>query len=228
VSVYGILENTNGATGLAFAAPFPANTGFMLLGSGSDFSMTGNPESGAIIDFGTCITQSTVVMVFSLFKVSSGDPCTFFHLTRHPDLGEVAYFDCQSVQHTLSKGSGIVLNYNGCSTARPAYDPFPPDGATNVAIQPSLEWTFDVPDCGDLGDIRDNLCLGTTPDPPIYRYTADNPSQVGPLQPSTTYYWKVASYAYGNSAISPVWSFTTTNSVAVRPTTWGAIKALYR
>ena len=65
--------------------------------------------------------------------------------------------------------------------------------------------------------------FGTTPNPPQVAYDVESPYPVGPLEPGTKYYWRIADPGAG-----PVWSFTTTNSVSVRSSTWGAIKALYR
>ena len=52
---------------------------------------------------------------------------------------------------------------------------------------------------------------------------------VGPLEPNTTFYWKVHSIAgdFGDT-FGPVWSFTTTNGVAAETSTWGRIKALHK
>ncbi len=61
-----------------------------------------------------------------------------------------------------------------------------------------------------------------------------NPFDPGPLQPHTTYYWMAGNVCDPPSedcenALSEVWTFTTgEGTVAVRTSTWGGIKALYR
>jgi len=89
-----------------------------------------------------------------------------------------------------------------------ATNPIPSDGATGVSVNQDLSWTsgantstFDVwlgtsPSLGlFLGDFLGNQ-TGTTRD-------------VGTLQYSTTYYWRIDSLGPGGTTIGAVWSFTT-------------------
>ena len=229
VIVYVLLDYSSGTNGMAFAAPFPANSGYVLMGSDSPFTVTGDLESGVDISFGSCLNGNVVVMQVVLVKSTAGDPCTFFSVAPHPTYGDVTYTDCQSVRHELRHGSGIVLNSDGsCEQARPPHNPFPPHGGTGVSLLTNLVWSFDEPECcTEISGRRDVLYFGTTPDPPI-KWDVSSPEPVGPLQAATTYYWKIRANAYGCVAESPVWSFTTTDKVATNSATWGAIKALYR
>ncbi|HEX6791908.1 MAG TPA: hypothetical protein VF247_11410, partial [Candidatus Krumholzibacteria bacterium] len=72
------------------------------------------------------------------------------------------------------------------------------------------------------------LFFGTSPDPPELGYGTVSPSPIGPLQPETTYYWRILARRFCLSGASPVWSFTTGKGVATKQSTWGGIKALYR
>jgi hypothetical protein len=230
-TVYVVLrDDQSGVTGLRFASPIPVNSGFSYLDNASPYVVIGDPASGFDVGLGTCFDGSvTVIMEMHLLKNVAGDPCTFLRVTPHPGDSEALYADCEFAQHPLLYGAGAVLNSDGsCSKAPPPYDPGPPDGATGIPLLTALSWNFDDPDCGDISGKYGDLYFGTTPDPPFYSFEGDPPHPVGPLQPATTYYWQVRVRAFGSLPVSPVWSFTTTNSVAVHASTWGAIKALYR
>lgn len=98
-------------------------------------------------------------------------------------------------------------------------------GARPIGL--TLEWKNPAfTTCG--GETQD-IYLGTDPDPGLVqtefsRTTFDAP----PLQPRTTYYWRVARETLSGTAASPVWSFTTGDIVAVDAATWSRVKELYR
>lgn len=227
VFVYVYLSTfPNGTRGVRFSAPLPPGSGLTYLGSTTGgFS---DPESGYDIAFEYCYVNG-VVLEMILQKTSSGSPCTLWRLAPYPGDSDIVYTDCQGQSHIAMHGTGLALNSNGdCNLAFPPYNPSPPTGATDVPLLTQLEWSFDNPDCGDISGRIDEIDFGTTPNPPPREQYIYSPYKVGPLTPATTYYWKVLVRAYGSIGVSPIWSFTTAATVAVRPSTWGAIKALYR
>jgi phosphatidylserine/phosphatidylglycerophosphate/cardiolipin synthase-like enzyme/regulation of enolase protein 1 (concanavalin A-like superfamily) len=116
-------------------------------------------------------------------------------------------------------------NNSSGHTETKTFVPLPPDvpapfapanGATGVATSGVvLQWN-----AGLWGHIYD-IYFGTTPDPPLVlanrelgpsQYATDYRSYTigGPLQPGTTYYWRVVSKTMAFvTAAGPTWSFTT-------------------
>ena len=104
----------------------------------------------------------------------------------------------------------------------------PEDGATGVPLDVHLSWQpSQHRSCFNHSFASHCVFLGTDPDPqqaacdPTPFWGAFNP---GLLQPNTTYYWRIVANA---SVSSPVWSFTTGNTVAVGMKSWSAVKRLY-
>jgi regulation of enolase protein 1 (concanavalin A-like superfamily) len=121
-------------------------------------------------------------------------------------------------------------NNSSGHTETKAFKPLPPDppapfapanGATGIGTSGlTLQWNAGL--WGHLYDIY----FGTTPNPPLLVANRElGPSQFStdyrrypidaPLQPGTTYYWKVVSKTMAHVAESgPVWSFTTAGTPA--------------
>ena len=117
----------------------------------------------------------------------------------------------------------VAWDNNGSSAAGPIWqfmtrgnsppntpkNPSPADGATNIAINPTLSWSGGDPD-GDKC-YYDVYFEAGNPNPKLVSTnqtgTTYKPSQ---LEYNTTYYWKIVSEdAFGEIAEGPVWSFTT-------------------
>ena len=88
------------------------------------------------------------------------------------------------------------------------YNPYPPDGEADVIINPILSWNCYDPDNDDL---TFDIYLGTTPDPPKVSSNQSSTSySPGPLEYSTTYYWRVVAWdENGLKNESSLWRFTT-------------------
>lgn len=229
-TIYVIFSNWSGeATRVAFGAALSPNSGYAVYYTESAFNVTGDMNSGFIVDLGSCFQGSATVMQFYLVPTGEFGECPSFQVTPHPSYGGIRYFDCSDAPHRAERSTGMRLNPPGtCEVASAPYDPYPADGATNVPVSISLEWSFDEPQCGVTSGREDNIYFGTVPNPPFLDIWGDEPYPLQPLQPSTTYYWKVRTRAYGLIGTSPVWSFTTASPVATKRTTWGTIRALYR
>ncbi|MBE3122955.1 MAG: hypothetical protein IMZ58_12235 [Thermoplasmata archaeon] len=98
------------------------------------------------------------------------------------------------------------------------YNPDPSNGATSVHIEKDVSWTGG----GSPGStITYDVYFGTTSSPPKVSSnqsaTTYNP---GTLSFSTMYYWKIVAWDENdNSAIGPVWHFTTTDNPNNAPNT---------
>lgn len=219
-TVFVILDRQfplNGAAGVSFAAPVPANSGLTYVGESSTFATTGNSQTGVTVGFGSCLFPSTpiVVMTMYLVRTSGGEACARYTLAS-PPVFQPEFYDCEFALWPLRTGDGVILNWDGACYE--VAHPNPPDDASNVPLVTSLEWTEPFV-CNPMLRGDPFVRFGTSADPPFFAL-GYSPIPVGPLAPMTTYYWSVDS--------GPVWSFTTTEKVATRQSTWGAIKALYR
>ncbi|MBN1354764.1 hypothetical protein JXA40_00685 [bacterium] len=95
----------------------------------------------------------------------------------------------------------------------PPYEPSgpnPPDGATNVALDVTLQWTGGDPNSEDT--VSYDIYFGTDSNPPLV--ATDHPTNTytpsTQLDPDTLYYWKIVSRDnWGAETEGPVWSFTT-------------------
>ena len=229
VTVYVILNYSVGATLISFAAPVPPESGLSVAGFESIYQTAGNLASGIQISLGPCQQGSAVLLTMYLVRTSAGSPCTPYAVKE----GATA-IDCSFVEQDLDR-VGIMLNTQGvCSNIVPFQDELPADGATNVPLTTELSWDGGYfvcfrpvakTDSSPVSRGTTRLYFGTSSSPPLLGSVA-SPYTVGPLTPETKYYWYLSD---GEDYIfSPVWSFTTTTTVTTKPSTWGAIKALYR
>jgi hypothetical protein len=88
---------------------------------------------------------------------------------------------------------------------RRAYDPSPADGKAILELSATLTWT------GGWNPIMHNVNFGTDPAAlaPVSMMQMDATYDTGPLEPGTTYYWRIDEF-YGTETITgPVWSFST-------------------
>jgi hypothetical protein len=237
VVVYALVQlgYTDGAVGVTFAAPLSPDAGVIhLFDSSSHYFFLGDSQTGVSVAFGSCLPAgpAPLVALEMHFLRTTGEPCAFLLPAAHPSLG-ATYWDCVYTEERLVLGDGVVLNSDGtCPKALPPYNPGPPDRAADVPLSTHLTWDFDAPICEiDISGEDDYLYFGTdsipTPPGPPYA-TVIPPHPIGPLQPLTTYFWRIRIRAFGHLVDGPVWRFTTTGDIATQPSTWGRIKALYR
>lgn len=109
------------------------------------------------------------------------------------------------------------------------YRPTPTDGATDVPTNQLLSYV----------GYANLVAISTSPDMANYTVicgSGENPCPLplnpGSLAPNTTYYWQASNHCIcGQVAAghSEVFSFTTGETpIAVQPSTWGRVKAMYR
>jgi hypothetical protein len=89
----------------------------------------------------------------------------------------------------------------------------PGNGITGARLtQNGLSWS-------GTGALLNDIYFGTTSPPPIFAIGQYGTEYLlPPLNPCTTYYWKVVAKDSTGSASSPTWSFTTLPSVSFSPT----------
>jgi hypothetical protein len=236
-TLYVVLTNDYGNdkwSGINFSVSMPDEPNLLLsFGVYAPFLAIGDVFNGIDVQFGGCVTPPIVIGSFSMIPIGPLVGCGEMRVLAHPAVGEIQTFDCNGVAHAAHSGDCLYLgDQYACNTPPPATDPFPADGATGVDLDVGLSWSsVRTPACptGHPGVYFDWIYFGTDPDPPLIHTNGYPPQDPGNLQPGTTYYWRVeqheSPYPVGTS---PVWSFTTAAPVGVKPSTWGAIKALYR
>lgn len=224
VSVYVLVEAyyDEYVTGIRFAAPVPPASGLTHVGDSSSFIMLGSSQSDLSVAFGECKTGPLVALTMNFYRTSEGESCVAYRIQDG-----ALFTDCYFSELSPRVDDGVALNCE--SNSVPIHNESPKNGATGVALTTELSWEdgyyiCDVPLSATTATAL--LYFGTEPDPP-YRGAITSPHAIGPLAPSTTFYWRVVNADWPSFG-SPVWSFTTTDKVATQPTTWGAIKALYR
>ncbi len=103
--------------------------------------------------------------------------------------------------------SSLSVDMQNRAPAQPT-NPSPPNGASNIQINPVLTWAGIDPD----GDIISSTVYFSTTNPPgkIVDNQSSSSFHPGTLLYQTTYYWKIISWdSFGGDTSSPVWSFTT-------------------
>jgi len=101
-----------------------------------------------------------------------------------------------------------------------AYNPSPTDGVPYVLFDPDLAWEpgmgvlFHTIFFGESYEEVDNMMVGWMRAETTIAPT--DPQLFGPLQPETTYYWRVDEFSMtGVTSKGDIWSFTTVPEVAV-------------
>jgi hypothetical protein len=136
------------------------------------------------------------------------------HEYVHPgglDFSATYYWRIVAKDDYSNQQEGPVWHFSTIANAAPDSPsaPSPADGATDVAIDVSLQWTCSDPE-GDL--LLYDVYLSKD-NPPMTRVAQDITEQEyvhpGGLQGSATYYWRiVAKDDYANQTQGPVWYFT--------------------
>ena len=197
----------------------------------------GNPldGEGAQIAFPTCRTASPVLL-YTIEVQHAGDTGAYdLAVTRrtnpsNPNFACAVVTLCDPPVFTYLCVDTRVF-YLGTSPGQEFSAPrllAPGDRATGVPLDVTLSWQpAEQRSCFNHPFASHCVFLGTRPDPaetacdPTPYWGAFNP---GLLQPNTTYYWRIVANA---SVSSPVWTFTTGNTVAAGRKSWGAVKRLY-
>ena len=127
---------------------------------------------------------------------------------------------CSSAVDLGSAGYDSIFGYGRADALdafegenQPPYKPSNPspfDGATNVSITADLSWTGGDPDSWDTVTYDVYFEAGdNTPDELVSANQTETTYDLGALNYSTHYYWKIAAKdKWGKSTISDVWDFT--------------------
>lgn len=133
----------------------------------------------------------------------------------------------------------LVVATSVAAEINPPTNLVPADGTQNVALMPSLSWSWEPPTgCPEgIGIVVFTVYLGTDPQSlsPVGLCCNEGwPEAVGPLDPGIQYYWQVKvvdefhDCPGSHEAVSAIQSFTTTATIPVGRPDWGRVKQLYR
>lgn len=226
-----VLMSTTGAGSVEFSAPLPSCIeGATYLSDDCPYPVhIGNSQTGVAVAFSSCKTGDAVhVLTINCWMAGQTKSCCPWRILPSPTAypsNQIGVADCD-LNYATAYGGMLLVQKSGVT----ADHPLPPDGATNQPLSVRLTWMEHYCDCSMCPTSSSDIYFGTTTDPPLVY--SDEGSQEGPydpglLQPYTTYYWKIRKRGLGDPWTSPLWSFTTTSSIDVESTSWGAIKALY-
>ena len=104
---------------------------------------------------------------------------------------------------------GVVWSFTTVDEAQlpgQASNPDPADGAVAVSLRATLSWA-----AGAFTDSHD-VYFGTDSTPDATEFQGNQGATTfdpGPLDPSTTYYWRINEVNGDGTTVGPVWSFTT-------------------
>ena len=237
-TAYVVVTHSIPLNSITFEAPIPSALGGYLFET-SSFQTTGNSQTGISVGLGGC-TPAPVTLLTVYYSASSAS-CIYWPVYRAGgnSWDPFEFEDCDGV--TREGRSAVFQAYDtpGCCEISHGllapYHPWPPDGATDGPIDPTLTWELpggEEPegwpyvwmqfDDEPLSDV-------TPPGKGDYGYwTSYTPP--APLSPHTTYYWRVYLLLdYDDGVVSDTWTFTTGDtSVPAETATWGRVKALYR
>lgn len=125
------------------------------------------------------------------------------------DYGTTYYWRIVAKDYEYST-SGPIWSFTTTQGNRPPdepSDPDPPDGATGIALDVTLQWSCSDPDNDPL---TYDVYFGTDANPPLAASGITTTSwSPGTLDYSTTYYWKIVASDGQAQTEGPVWSFTT-------------------
>jgi hypothetical protein len=255
-SIYGFGSCDIRATGAsariyvrALSIPFqkarltiPDVPGVTVVNESWGVSFTGDHASGVELDMGSCVGpfNQFAPVVIGYMDVEWAGPanCTTWQANANAEVQDCngMWRPVHEMMHQIAVTSGCgACPWQFCFGPLPAYDPEPANGATNVPLDVLIKWKYTHEPYWDVSYVR----ISTQPDCTSggsfwlrdkYEFAPDF------LEPGRTYYWQPSfGSGYdggcqdtGGTTLGPIYSFTVEGVLAVEPTTWGRVKALYR
>lgn len=188
---------SNGATGVSTTTTLVWNRAAFA----TDYDVMLGPASGSMVKVGNVKAD-----------LSNDPPQTYSWTPSSPLLAGTTYnwqivsrTNATPVKPSVATGSNIRSFTTAGTAGGPSApnSPSPSNGATNVALSPTLTWS------GAAGATF-NVAFGTSNPPPQVATGLSTMSyQPGTLSANKTYFWRVTAVSSGGSAQSSVWSFVT-------------------
>jgi len=190
-------------------------------------SATGNPfGEGASVLLQDCQPAGTWVKLYdvTLMRVSSQP----VHFTIRPlnAMTCPTVAGCDLVASCVTFGGAATISEAPILTS-------PANGATDVPTNVELQWQSHLHAlCTCASTPFGKVFFGTDPNPPLFGgvdyEVSTSHFDPGPLQPLTTYYWRIEDWNCVIGASSTLGTFRTQDLVAVRSNNWTTVKKLYR
>ena len=215
-----------------FSAPVPdCFKGAVWMSDESPGWLTiGDSQTGVVVDSPGCLRGPVHLLTMNIYAAGLSDTCCIYGILAHPELPRgPMVLNCDGQLEPAFIQPMVIGESDDHIILPPPEDPLPPNGATDQPLNLALDWS--AVDClFGLGNYVNKVYFGTSPDPPWLQDVNGPPFGVGPLEPNTTYYWKIIASQTNppGHGESPVWSLTTGTDVPTEKATWGAIKALFR
>ncbi|HEU4366467.1 MAG TPA: FlgD immunoglobulin-like domain containing protein [Candidatus Krumholzibacteria bacterium] len=204
-----------GVSAVQFSAPPPPCFTGVYVGDQTVAGtlVLGNSQTGVSVSLTTCSAFTTHVLTIQYFGYGTTPPCCEYPVLPDPLIGEVTVVDCF---FNTEPATGVVSMINadgscpcaGNSPPNPPDSPIPAHLSGNVVLDQVLSWTATDPDDNIAGY---DVYFGTDPSPPLAATGLTTASyDPGPLEPVTTYYWRiVVRDVLGSETSGDVWMFST-------------------
>jgi len=151
---------------------------------------------------------------------------TYTHVNNNFSEFDTTYYWYVSVTDGIFTVKSNVFHFTTEENLPPntPSNPVPADGATSVPINEILTWSGGDPNYGDK--VYYDVYFGTSNPPPLVAEDISNAAyDPGTMELDTTYYWQILSEdSQGETAIGPIWEFTTeaeSNAPPTRPEIYG-------
>ena len=108
--------------------------------------------------------------------------------------------------------AGVAARYSTASIPSAPFLLSPSNGAAGISLTPLLDWLASAN--ADSYDVH----FGTSSNPAFARNLVRSSYSPGPLDPNTTYYWRVAARSSSGTSSSATYRFTTIDSSSGQPT----------
>jgi len=138
----------------------------------------------------------------------SNETCTIAHSWSDPGDYNIRVKAKNTLQEESNWSAPLNVTIQNNLPNEPS-NPYPPNGASDVEIYVTLNWTGGDPDAYDT--VTYDVYFGNTSSPPkVVSNQTPIAYHLGAVDPETTYYWQIISWDnHDASTAGPIWDFTT-------------------
>ncbi len=154
----------------------------------------GNSQTGVSVSLLVCSATPTHVLTIQYFGYGTTPACCEYPVLPDPAASRVTIVDCfygesEATVHSALFNADGSCPCGGNSPPWPPTDPVPAHSTGDVPLNQHLFWSASDPD-DNIADFT--LYFGTDPSPPLVAgELMGSEYDPGPLDPLTTYYWRV-------------------------------------
>ena len=172
-----------------------------------NYSTSTTDPSGLNVSYGWDLDGDLIVDEWTGWYVSN-ETCTIAHNWSAPGDYNISVKAKNTLQNESNWSAPLNITIQNNLPNEPS-NPYPSNGATDVDIYVTLNWTSGDPDPCDT--VTYDVYFGNTSSPPkVVSNQTDTSYDPATLDCETTYYWQIASWDNHNAQTAgPIWNFTT-------------------